>query len=126
MIPSTVSVIDELPLGATGKVDRRALPDVPARTGACLPADDLERLVARVWEDVLEVRPIGPDDDFFALGGDSLAAAEISACLEQRDGDFSAGVHARRFADGRRPRPRAPRRAASTVAPSLVVLRSAR
>lgn len=86
MVPSTLSAIDELPLGANGKVDRRALPDVPDLTGARLPADDLERLVARVWEDVLEVRPIRADDDFFALGGDSLAAVEIIAGLEQGTG----------------------------------------
>ncbi|MDH5281524.1 MAG: AMP-binding protein, partial [Thermoleophilia bacterium] len=86
MVPSTVSAIDELPLGTSGKVDRGALPVVPDRTGARLPADDLERLVARVWEDILEVGSIAADDNFFTLGGDSLAAAEIVACLEQETG----------------------------------------
>ena len=86
MVPSTVCVIDELPLGASGKVDRRALPDVPIHTGARLATSDIERLVARVWEDVLDVRPIGRDDGFFELGGDSLAAAEIVGCLENETG----------------------------------------
>jgi amino acid adenylation domain-containing protein len=86
MVPTAVSALHELPLGPTGKVDRGALPDLPSRIGSALPADDLERLVGRVWEDVLEVRPIASSDDFFALGGDSLAAAEIIAFLEQETG----------------------------------------
>lgn len=88
MVPSVVVTLDELPLGQNGKIDRRALPDVSGHTGDRLPADDVERLVARVWEDVLEAGPIGVDSDFFALGGDSLAAAEIMARLEYETGNF--------------------------------------
>ena len=86
MVPSQVSAVNELPLGANGKVDRRRLPDPPDRAGARSPTDDLERLVVRIWEDVLEVQPVDVDDDFFALGGDSLAAAEIMAYLEHETG----------------------------------------
>ena len=88
MVPSAVVTLDELPLSQNGKVDRRALPDVSDHTGDRLPADDIERLVARVWEDVLEAGPIGVDGDFFVLGGDSLAAAEIMARLEHETGNF--------------------------------------
>jgi thioesterase domain-containing protein/acyl carrier protein len=124
MVPSTVSVIDELPLGANGKVDRSALPDATERTEARRAADDLERLIARVWEDVLEVHAVDVDDDFFALGGDSLAAAEVMACLEHETGtSLSVSVLAGSptvagLADALRTEPR-------SAQPGLVVLRPA-
>ena len=83
MVPSAIFVVDELPLGPTGKIDRRALSSFPAPTSGRRVSDRLERVVAQVWEEVLDVRPIGADDDFFALGGDSLAAMEIITCLER-------------------------------------------
>ncbi|MGL6279959.1 MAG: AMP-binding protein, partial [Gaiella sp.] len=86
MIPATFAELDELPLGPNGKVDRNALPVPPAPAAGDVPMDDLERLVARVWAPVLEVEHVAADDDFFALGGDSLAAAEIVAQLELETG----------------------------------------
>ena len=88
MVPADIVFLDELPLGPTGKVDRRALPyDSPLPAAAPAPATELERSIARIWEQVLETGgPIGPDDDFFMLGGDSLASAEIAACLEAETG----------------------------------------
>ena len=86
MIPSSVFPIDALPLGASGKVDRQALPGAAEREVGRRPTDGFERLVARVWEDVLEVPSVDVDDDFFELGGDSLAAAEVMAGLERETG----------------------------------------
>jgi len=86
LIPSSVVALEALPLGSNGKVDRGALPDPGTRARGGRPTDDRERLVARVWEQVLGIAPVGADDDFFDLGGDSLAAAEVLAQLEIETG----------------------------------------
>ncbi|MFB9443508.1 amino acid adenylation domain-containing protein [Dactylosporangium vinaceum] len=90
MVPVAFVVLDRLPLTPNGKLDRGALPE-PSRTGAAgaagAPATALERRVAQVWTDVLDADgaaapvEIGPDDDFFALGGHSLHAARVVARL---------------------------------------------
>jgi amino acid adenylation domain-containing protein len=91
LVPSAVRVLDRLPLGANGKVDRAALPD-PGRldreagTEFVAPGDDLERLVAQVWSEALGIDPVGAHDDFFAIGGHSLQAAQIVAELKERLG----------------------------------------
>ncbi|WP_053926422.1 non-ribosomal peptide synthetase [Streptomyces chattanoogensis] len=77
MLPSTIVVLEELPLSANGKLDRRALPD-PAPTADATdddaPRDVWEEHVARVWQEVLGLDSVGRDADFFALGGDSMKA----------------------------------------------------
>jgi amino acid adenylation domain-containing protein len=84
MIPSRFVFVDEIPLGPNGKLDRRALrAPLEGGTRGPGPRTGLERTVAEVWQEVLEV-PVGIDDDFTDLGGDSLAAAEILALLEAR------------------------------------------
>ncbi|HYG63179.1 MAG TPA: amino acid adenylation domain-containing protein, partial [Thermoanaerobaculia bacterium] len=89
MIPAAFGWLDALPLTATGKVDRRALAareiDRPA-TASQPPRDDLERELARIWEDLLSVRPIGARDDFFALGGHSLLAVRLASRIEAHFG----------------------------------------
>lgn len=87
MIPSRFVMIESLPLNANLKVDRRALPDpmtVPRHDAAPFraPSGPLETPLAAIWETALGISPIGADDDFFDLGGDSLAAAEINAQIE--------------------------------------------
>jgi hypothetical protein len=51
---------------------------------AAEPLNAVESVMAEIWESVLHVRDVGPDDDFFALGGDSLLAIEIISAAEQR------------------------------------------
>ncbi|MCT7357193.1 thioesterase domain-containing protein, partial [Streptomyces sp. 15-116A] len=68
---------DRLPLSPNGKVDRQALPAPQAPPSVPAPAaggDPAAARVAAVWADVLGLPAVGPDDDFFALGGDSFAA----------------------------------------------------
>lgn len=82
-VPAVIVRLGALPRLATGKVDRRAL---RARaTGDVAsggpPSSALECLIARHWETVLGIAPRGVHDDFFALGGSSLAAFELSARL---------------------------------------------
>ncbi|MFE3320800.1 amino acid adenylation domain-containing protein [Nocardia sp. NPDC059195] len=82
MVPSAFVVVGEFPVNASGKLDRRALPapEVVAREFRA-PATPLERLVAAVVADVLGAEPVGADDDFFDLGGNSLIATRVAARL---------------------------------------------
>jgi amino acid adenylation domain-containing protein len=88
MIPARFVLVDAFPLTQSGKVNRRALPPPPATRPELegdyeAPRDELERTIADVWERVLDVRPVGIEDDFYALGGDSLAVAEATAALNE-------------------------------------------
>jgi amino acid adenylation domain-containing protein len=84
LIPTAFVALAALPLGATGKVDRAALP-APALGAATsrAPGTAVEHAVALAWEQVLG-RPVGADDDFFAAGGQSLIAAQLGARLAER------------------------------------------
>ncbi|MGV9666679.1 amino acid adenylation domain-containing protein [Nocardia niigatensis] len=78
MVPSAVIVLDEVPLTANGKLDRERLPKpVAVAREFRPPAPGVEELVARTFEQVLDVDRVGADDDFFALGGDSLSASLV-------------------------------------------------
>ncbi|MGY4099688.1 amino acid adenylation domain-containing protein [Nocardia sp. R16R-3T] len=80
MVPSAVVVLDEVPLTANGKLDRERLPEpVAVAREFRVPAPGLEELIARTFEQVLDVDRVGVDDDFFALGGDSLSASLVVA-----------------------------------------------
>ncbi|WP_433512347.1 amino acid adenylation domain-containing protein [Nonomuraea sp. CA-143628] len=79
LIPAAFVALPELPVSASGKVDRTALPVPSADLGAppyAPPVTATEQLVAASWQDVLGVERVGRDDGFLARGGDSLAAAK--------------------------------------------------
>ncbi len=81
-IPSAFVVVDALPMTDNGKLDTDALPAPtrvhrPGPSVHVSPKSPLEATIVSLWEQVLGVEPIGVDDDFFALGGDSLAALEM-------------------------------------------------
>uniref|UniRef100_UPI000BFB55E9 amino acid adenylation domain-containing protein n=1 Tax=Streptomyces sp. st77 TaxID=1828074 RepID=UPI000BFB55E9 len=89
MVPATVTVLSALPLTANGKLDPARLPapgtrrdpvTAPASPHAASPAAAL----AAVWCDVLGVEAIGPDDDFWDLGGNSLYAIRIGTLARER------------------------------------------
>ncbi|MEV0683556.1 non-ribosomal peptide synthase/polyketide synthase [Nocardia sp. NPDC050378] len=82
MVPGAYVFLDELPLTTSGKLDRRALPAPQARrTVHREPATTIERIVAATFAGVLELDRVGADDDFFALGGNSLVATQVAARL---------------------------------------------
>ncbi|MBH5143900.1 amino acid adenylation domain-containing protein, partial [Rhodococcus erythropolis] len=82
MVPASVMVIDAVPLNASGKVDRKALPSPIFEVRAFrAPESSVEQTVAQVFSDVLGVPQVGLDDDFFELGGNSLVATRVSARL---------------------------------------------
>ena len=63
-----------------------AMPQINGKAAGVLPRTDLERKLARVWENVFNIRPIGIDDNFFGLGGHSLIAVKLLAAIEQETG----------------------------------------
>ena len=79
MVPAAVVVLEALPLTSNGKVDRRALP-VPDLGGQDLsrdPRDAREKVLCKLFAEVLDVGVAGIDDDFFDLGGHSLLAIRL-------------------------------------------------
>jgi amino acid adenylation domain-containing protein len=98
MLPGAFVFLDALPLTATGKIDRIALaairpPPVDRLREVEPPRDDLERAVAGMFEQLLRQMPIGRDDDFFMLGGDSLSLAELHTRLLDQFGVSLSNVH---------------------------------
>jgi acyl carrier protein len=81
MIPSHVVVLDDFPLNASGKVDRRALPAPDLETGGDIPRTLVEAALAELFAEVLGVQQIGANGDFFDLGGTSLQAMQLLARL---------------------------------------------
>ncbi len=76
MLPSIIVALASFPLTNNGKINRNALP-APAdvaqeKRSLCIPANDTERKVLAVWQEVLGRNDLSTDDDFFAAGGDSL------------------------------------------------------
>ena len=96
MVPSQILVVDDLPLTANGKLDRKALtiedPGTVSRTFVP-PADTVERSLAALWEEVLGVERVGLTDNFFDLGGHSLLATRLVARIE-RDLRVKVGLRA--------------------------------
>ncbi|MGE2814174.1 amino acid adenylation domain-containing protein, partial [Mycobacterium heidelbergense] len=83
MMPAQIMVLDEFPLTSSGKIDRRALPaPIFAAASFRAPQTENEKIVAQVFSDVLGLDRVGLDDDFFALGGDSLIATRVTARLQ--------------------------------------------
>lgn len=85
MLPARVRFLASMPLTVNGKIDHDALLADAARDRDQPGGDRLtmtEEVVAGVWEEVLRV-PAGRTDDFFAIGGDSLAAGRVTARLRR-------------------------------------------
>ena len=80
---SELALLDAVPFTPNGTTGRLALPGVPPRVreGGGEPRTPAQRRVAQAFAEVLECGPVGVDDDFFALGGDSLLAAKTVARL---------------------------------------------
>lgn len=86
-VPRVIRILEEIPKGATGKIQRVGLAErlglqpiddtaIP-RAEFRAPQTPLQETLARLWSDVLAVKNIGVDDSFFALGGDSILATTL-------------------------------------------------
>ena len=85
MIPSGYVFLDDaLPLTRSGKIDHRRLPPPPAPRSAPRPmTGDTERALAEIWREVLGKAQVGPDDNFFDLGGHSLLLGRVHQRVTQ-------------------------------------------
>ncbi|MCX6580368.1 MAG: amino acid adenylation domain-containing protein [Candidatus Aminicenantes bacterium] len=83
MIPTYFIPLEAIPLTHNGKIDRRALPEPKTHTSAeyAAPQNDNESTLAEIWQSVFGIEKVGVNDNFFALGGDSIKAIQISARL---------------------------------------------
>jgi acyl carrier protein len=91
MVPSNFVVLDELPLNANGKVDRRALPEPDAAKYVAeetfiAPRTREEETIAEIWAEVLEGQPISAEANFFDLGGHSLLATRVISRIREKCG----------------------------------------
>ncbi|HEX4499520.1 MAG TPA: amino acid adenylation domain-containing protein [Thermoanaerobaculia bacterium] len=91
MVPSAFVELAALPLTVNGKLDRTALPapagERPALAGRYVMARDaIELDLIGIWEEILGVRPVGVEDDFFNLGGHSLLVLPLLTRVEKRLG----------------------------------------
>src|SRR4051812_41319998 len=89
MVPTAIVVMKRLPLTANGKVDRRALPapDISeVKKSLIVPQTGLERQLQEIWQEVLGLKHVGLEDNFFDIGGHSLLAVRLFAQMEKHLG----------------------------------------
>ncbi|MEO3850565.1 amino acid adenylation domain-containing protein [Streptomyces sp. B8F3] len=81
MVPAVVVVLDALPLTPNGKTDRAALPapDLAEQATGRAPEGATEETLCALFADVLSLKRVGADDDFFALGGDSITSMQLAS-----------------------------------------------
>lgn len=92
MIPAYIMQIDSIPVTRSGKLDKRALPEIEVKTENeyIAPRNEMEAVLCKVFEDVLRVEKVGIKDSFFELGGDSLKAIRVISKV--RDLGYSVTV----------------------------------
>ncbi|MET8039331.1 amino acid adenylation domain-containing protein [Micromonospora sp. NPDC005215] len=88
LVPQLLGVLDELPLTRSGKLDRRALPDLRGSTEPAdrLPRGPVQEAVAAAFREVLQIPTVALRDSFFELGGHSLSATRLVGRLRNRFG----------------------------------------
>ena len=89
MIPAAIVVMESFPMMPNGKVDRRAFPlpqvtDMVQYSEIVLPIDGLEAQLVQIWEQLLNIKPIGTTDNFMDLGGTSLLAARLADKIDEK------------------------------------------
>ena len=89
MVPHQFVLLETLPLTANGKVDRlslRTLNGLRSQSKATYvaPQNNVEKLIASVWQEILQIERIGSQDNFFTLGGDSLQATQVLSRLREK------------------------------------------
>ncbi|MBO5558447.1 amino acid adenylation domain-containing protein [Ruminococcus sp.] len=100
MVPNHFMRLEKMPMTNSGKLDRKALPDISPKIPIqkySAPKNEAERQLCSIMAEVLKVPKVGADDDFFDLGGDSFGAMEMASLAEERGIYFSVrSVYERR------------------------------
>ncbi len=98
MVPTVFMMLEELPLNASGKVDRRGLPEVERQMGREgeyeAPRTPVEEVMCGIWAEVLQVERVGIRESFFDLGGHSLLAMQVIARVRA---EFGVEINVRDF-----------------------------
>ena len=93
MIPSSYMMLEEFPLTPNRKIDRKSLPlpeaNRPNLDNYIKPSSEIEREIAQIWQQVLQVDKIGIHDNFFDLGGHSLSMVKVHSQLREK---FSSDI----------------------------------
>jgi natural product biosynthesis luciferase-like monooxygenase protein len=89
MVPNDIVLIDAMPLTPNGKLDRKQLPSpqgmsIKAAAEYVEPEDELQKIIAIVWQESLQIDKVGMNDNFFDLGGHSLLIVRVHQQLKQR------------------------------------------
>ncbi|WP_460267402.1 acyl carrier protein, partial [Clostridium tertium] len=85
MLPARLIQIDSIPLTANGKLDQKALPEPEKHTYTAddiSPRNEIEKVMAEIWKELLNVDELGVNANFFELGGDSIKALQVCARLK--------------------------------------------
>ncbi len=81
MVPDVYLFMDKYPLTVNGKVDTRALPDIQTKKEQHIkrskPRNEVEQQLCEIWQEVLNIPQVGIEDNFFALGGDSIISIQV-------------------------------------------------
>ena len=93
MVPSTFVTLNALPLTPNGKIDRNGLPAPETfrpelEVSYVAPKTEVEKVIASIWQELLQVEKVGIHDNFFELGGHSLLLIQVTSKLQkvfQRD-----------------------------------------
>jgi len=91
MVPAAFVVLDAMPVNLNQKIDRLALPaptlaDLATATSFVAPRNDYELRLTQIWETLLGISPIGVQDNFFDIGGDSLQIVSLMTQIEREFG----------------------------------------
>ncbi|WP_223594846.1 non-ribosomal peptide synthetase [Pseudomonas sp. A-R-19] len=98
MQPARLQVLERFPLMPNGKLNRQALLDLDVRRSAFVaPRNDLEKTLAAIWAEALQVERVGAHDNFFELGGHSLLATRIRARIQE---ELNLAIPLKLFFDG--------------------------
>ncbi len=89
MIPTVFIQLDKMPLNRNGKIDRKSLPEpseseLRGNIEFVPPETQLQKQLAEIWKEVLDIEKIGINDNFFQLGGNSLTATQVTAKFSQK------------------------------------------
>ncbi|RUS95014.1 hypothetical protein DSM106972_091740 [Dulcicalothrix desertica PCC 7102] len=91
MLPSAIVFVKEWSLTPNGKIDRKALkaPEIPTVQLSTVAASETEKILCKIWAEVLGIETVNPNDNFFEMGGDSIITLQIVSRAREAGLDIS-------------------------------------